>query len=145
MRVLALLPIVALAACATQDVGTSSGKAHFAAYPDSLFDAFESACGGPAQSFHRPEPDMVECREYLPPEATAALILSFDGTTDDLPELVIRFRAEAADAGYLVENDVYVSVPQKNGQRLQVRREDQKLMRTLDELYERAGGVPSKS
>ena len=71
MRVLALLPIVALAACTTQDVGTPSGKAHFAAYPDSLFDAFESACGGPAQSFRRPEPDMVECREYLPPEATA--------------------------------------------------------------------------
>ena len=98
MRVLALLPIVALAACTTQDVGTPSGKAHFAAYPDSLFDAFESACGGPAQSFRRPEPDMVECREYLPPEATAALILSFDGTTEALPELVIRFRAEAADA-----------------------------------------------
>ncbi len=142
MRILRLLPVVAVAACSTQDMEPPSGKARFAAYPDTLFEAFESACGGPAQSFNRPEPDMVECREYLPPEATAALILNFDGTPENLPELVIRFRAEASDPGYLVENDVYVSVPQKDGQRLQVRREDRKLMRTLEQLYERAGGEP---
>lgn len=142
MRLVLTLPLVALAACSTQDVEPSTGKARFSAYPDALFEAFESACGGPAQTFQRPEPDIVECREYLPPEATAALILNFDGTPQDLPELVIRFRAEIAEAGYMVENDVFVSVPQKSGQRLQVRREDRRLMKTLDQLYERAGGVP---
>ncbi|MEX0284416.1 MAG: hypothetical protein AB3N23_07365 [Paracoccaceae bacterium] len=145
MRLFRLLPVVVIAGCTTQDVAQPTGRAMFQSYPDALFEAFESACGGPAQTFNRPNPDVVECREYLPPEATAALILSFDGTTEDLPELVIRFQAQAADAGYLVENDVFVSVPQKDGRRVQVRREDHKLMRTLDKLYERAGGVPSPS
>lgn len=142
MRPLFLLPLVVLTACTTQDVDPPSGRALFASYPEDLFRAFESACGGPAQTFSRPEPDLVECREYLPPEATAALILSYDGTPEDLPELVVQFRTQAADSGYVVENDVFVSVPQKNGQKLVVRREDQQLMRTLDRLYERAGGVP---
>ena len=142
MRLALTLSLVVVTACTTQDIEPPSGKARFADYPDTLFQAFESACGGPAQTFNRPGPDTVECREYLPAEATAALILNFDGTTDNLPELVIQFRAEAADAGYLVENDVFVSVPQKTGQSVQVRREDRALMRTLDELYERAGGVP---
>ncbi len=143
MRLLGLLPVVVIAGCATQDVATHTGKAQFSAYPDALFEVFESTCTGPAQTFDRPQPDMVECREYLPPDATAALILSFDGTTEKLPELVIRFQAEPADKGYLVQNDVFVSVPQKDGKKLQVRREDQKLMRALDRLYLRAGGVPS--
>jgi len=137
-----LLPIVVLGACATQDVEVSSGKARFTEYPDALIEAFESACEGPAQSFRRPGPDVVECREFLPPQTTAAIILNFDGTPEDLPELVIRFRTQIDAPGYLVENDVFLNVPQKSGRPLQVRKPDHKLSRTLDSLYVRAGGVP---
>ena len=129
-------------ACSTQDVEVSSGKARFTAYPDALIEAFQSACGGPAQSFERPAEDLVECREYLPSETTAAVILSFNGTPEDLPELVIRFHTESAERGFLVENDVFLSVPQKSGQPVQVRRSDPRLSRMLDKLYVRAGGVP---
>lgn len=136
------LLFVALGACATQDVAVSSGKARFTEYPDTLFAAFKSACEGPAQSFNRPAPDLVECREYLPPQTTAAIIVNFDGTPEDLPELVIRFRAEQQEPGYLVENDVFLNVPQREGNPVQVRMPDPKLSRTLDALYVRAGGVP---
>lgn len=142
MRMIHVPMLAALAACTTQATSPASNSARFQTYPDALFEAFESACGSPAQTFSRLEPDSVECREYLPPEATAALILNFDGTPEDLPELVIRFRAEIDDDGYLVHNDVFVSVPQKSGTSLEVRRRDTKLERTLQKLYERAGGVP---
>lgn len=142
MRASYALICALLGACATQDVGVSSGKARFTEYPEALFAAFQSACGGPAQSFAQPSSDLVECREYLPPETTAAIIFSFNGTPEDLPELVIRFRAEESEPGYVVQNDVFLNVPQRGGLPLQVRRTDPQLNRTLDALYERAGGVP---
>jgi hypothetical protein len=107
-----------------------------------LIEAFKSACSGPAQSFHRPEPDLYECREYLPPEPTAAIILNFDGTPEDLPQLVIRFRTRPDGTDFLVQNDVFLKVPQKTGVPLQVRQNDQRMLRTLNLLYRRAGGVP---
>ncbi len=142
MRTCCALIFALLGACTTQDVGVSSGKARFTEYPDALFAAFRSACGGPAQSFVQPSNDLVECREYLPPETTAAIILSFNGTPEDLPELVIRFRAEESEPGFVVQNDVFLNVPQRGGLPLQVRRPDARLNRTLDALYERAGGIP---
>lgn len=142
MRFIAIAPILVLTACATQDVVALSGKARFADYPDELMEAIESACTGPAQTFRRPEPALVECREFLPPATTAALILQYDGTPEDLPELVIQFRTQKGADGVVVENDVYVNVPQKAGAPRQVRRVDPRLNRTLAKLYERAGGVP---
>ncbi len=142
MRLHHFLPIALLGACAAPLAEVSSGKARFASYPDALIQAFESVCDGPAQTFQRPEPDTIECREYLPPDATAAIILNFDGTLENLPELVIRFRTQPDGLQYLVENDVFVRVPQKTGRALLVRRPDARLSRKLDALYLRAGGVP---
>lgn len=142
MRRLIALCLVALTGCATQDIAVSSGKARFASYPTSLIDAFETACTGPAQQFSRIDANLVECREHLPPEPTAMLILSYDGTTEDLPQLVIRFKTTPNASGYVVENDVFVIVPQKTGEQLRVYPDDKHLLRSLDALYRRAGGVP---
>ncbi|MDU9003750.1 hypothetical protein [Sedimentitalea todarodis] len=136
------LLVVVLIGCETQDMVTSNAKARFASYPDSLIAALESACAGPAQTFLRPTPDAIECREYLPPEPTAAIILTYDGTTSDLPQLVIRFQTNEDTPGYLVENDVYLSVPQKSGAPLHVRQRDPRLNRVVNALYQRSGGVP---
>lgn len=136
------LCLLGLSGCATQDVAVSSGKARFTSYPDTLIAAFETACTGPAQKFTRIDDDLVECREYLPPEPTAALILGYNGTPEDLPQLVIRFRTIANASGYLVENDVFVNVPQKTGRPVHVYQEDSRTLRRLDALYRRAGGVP---
>jgi hypothetical protein len=140
---LALIAVL-LCGCATQDAALSSGKARFSAYPDTLIAAFESACAGPAQSFGQPTSDVVECREYLAPEPTAAIILTYDGTTEDLPQLVIRFRTQQSSPGYLVENDVFLNVPQKSGPPRIVRQNDPRMDRALAALYERAGGVPEE-
>jgi hypothetical protein len=134
--------LVFLGACATQTMAVSSGTARFTEYPDSLFQAVESACDGPAKTFSRPSADLVECREFLPPEPTAAIILKFDGTPQNLPQLVIRFRTHAEGPGYLVENDIFLNVPQKSGDSLQVRQQDARLSHTLDALYQRSGGIP---
>lgn len=137
-----LLLAVVLTGCETQDMVASNAKARFASYPDSLVAALESACEGPAQTFLRPTQDSIECREYLPPEPTAAIILSYDGITTDLPQLVIRFQTRKDAPGFLVENDVYLNVPQKSGAPLHVRQQDPRLNRVVNALYRRSGGVP---
>ena len=137
-----ILPWVVVAACAPQDVVAPSGKARFAEYPESLIEAIQATCTGPAQTFSRPDRNSVECREYLPPEPTAAIILTYDGTPQDLPQLVIRFDTRADAPGYLVENNVFLNVPQKQGKPRRVSQVDGRVNRKLDDLYRRAGGVP---
>ena len=138
-----LIPlIVFLAACAPQDIGPSSGKARFSEYPETLFDAFRASCVGPARSFQSEGRNTAECRELMPPEITAAFIIEYTGVPEDLPRLVIRFRAEQDDGTYLVRNDVYVNVPQRTGGPRQVPFQDARLARQLDLLYLNAGGVP---
>jgi hypothetical protein len=141
MRLLFVPFVALLGACSAALPPPSSGKARYDAYPETLLAAFRSACTGRAQSFVRPSDGIAECREFLPPEATAAIILSFDGTAEDLPELVIRFETLADSEGYLVSNDVFLNVPQKSGDPLQVRQTDPRLTRAFDALYQRTGGT----
>ncbi|QBF32116.1 hypothetical protein [Thalassococcus sp. S3] len=137
----------ALTACAPQDLvsgTTESGSARFSDYPDTLFAAFQAACSGPAHAFSRPARDAVECRELMPPDVTAALIVTYDGTPEDLPRLVIRFDAKRDAPGYLVRNDIFFNVPQREGGALQIRQPDPQLTQRLNRLYRRAGGVPER-
>ncbi|MBK0329412.1 hypothetical protein I5535_19240 [Rhodobacteraceae bacterium F11138] len=133
-----------LAACAPQDMVEASRTARFSEYPDSLLSALERACDGPAQTFSRPSTDTIECRQYLPPRPTAAIILTYDGTPEDLPQLVIQFRTSPDAPGYLVQNQVFLNVPQKSGSVLHVRQQDARLDRELAGLYRRTGGVPER-
>ena len=140
LRFAAILSL--LGACAPQDVAESSGRARYDAYPDRLIQAFESSCAGPGQTFTRPAPDLVECRQVLPPDPTAAIILTYGGTIRDLPQLVVRFRTRPEGAGYIVENTVFLDVPQESGPPRLIQRADPGLSRTLDKLYRASGGVP---
>ncbi len=78
----------------------------------------------------------------MPPHITAAFILEYTGVPEDLPRLVIRFRAKPDAGSYLVSNDVFVNVPQRAGGPRQVPFQDARLRRQLDLLYINAGGVP---
>ncbi len=132
------------AACAPQHDVVSSGQARFSEFPEPLYAAVQAACAGPAQSFSRPEPGIIECRELLSPDVTAAVILGLDGTIEDLPELVIRFSAtEALDGiGYMVKNDIFLNVPRKDASTARVGLEDRRMSRTINALYRKAGGTP---
>ncbi len=136
------LLLVVLGACTSPDMGKPGGKARFETYPGELFAAFETACESPAQMFVRPTPRQVECREFLPPEETAAIILGFDGTPTDLPQLVIRFTALPVRQGFEVQNDVFLNVPQKTGPPLEVRQHETQFQHSLAKLYQRFGGAP---
>ncbi|MAC81342.1 MAG: hypothetical protein CML66_25155 [Rhodobacteraceae bacterium] len=144
MRRFALIVPMLAAACTTQQDVASTGRARFPDFPEPLYAAFQSACEGPAQSYNRPEKGVAECRELLPPETTAAIIVSYDGTLDKLPELVIRFTTTQPPdgAGYLVQNDIYLNVPRRNAGELQGRLPDPRLSQTIDALYRKAGGTP---
>ncbi len=137
-----ILVILFLAACAPQYVGPSSGKARFSEYPDMLFESFRASCSGPTRTFKSSDPNTAECLELMPPNITAAFILEYTGVPEDLPRLVIRFRAEPDRESYLVRNDVYINVPQRTGGPRQVPYQDPQLRRQLDLLYIRAGGTP---
>ena len=138
-----IIPVILfLTACAPQDVGPSSGKARFSEYPQTLFSAFQASCTGPTRRFARSGSDAVECREFMTPQITAAFILEYSGTPEDLPRLVIRFRAEEDSDSYIVTNDIFVNVPQRYGGPRQVPYQDRRLRQQLDVLYINAGGVP---
>lgn len=92
--------------------------------------------------FESSDRNTAQCLELMPPSITAAFILEYTGVPEDLPRLVIRFRAEADQDSYLVRNDVYVNVPQRTGGPRQVPYQDPQLRRQLDLLYIQAGGVP---
>lgn len=142
MRLRHTLLLVGLLGCDTQDIAPTTGAARFPDYPTQLFSVLEQACTEPAQSFLRTGPDHVECREFLPPEATAAIILAHDGTPTDLPRLVIRFRGKNDGDAYLVRNEVFLDVPQRTGAPLRIEQHDPRFARRLDALYRRTGGVP---
>lgn len=137
------MPMLA-AGCATQDTVSTTGRARFPSFPEPLYAAFRAACEGPAQYYNRPDPNFAECRELLPPDTTAAIILSYDGTLEDLPELVIRFTtSEPLDGvGFVVQNDIFLNVPRRNADELQIRLPDERLDRTIEALYRKAGGTP---
>lgn len=131
-----------LTACATQDLVPGKNAAHFDQYPTRLFNVFETACSGPEHTFNRPSDDVYECRELLPPPATAAAILQYDGYPEDLPQLVIRFIAQSQDPGYRVDTELFLNVPRRSGAALRVIPSDPRISRRMSRLLRAAGGEP---
>jgi len=142
MRIVPVILLAGLCACVEQDMGSLEHKARFAAYPDELFEALESSCTEPADTFLRSGRDTVECRSYLSPDATAAIIFRYDGTLEDLPQLVMRFRAAADQPGYLVDFDAFLNVPQKQGEPLRVIHKSPALTNKINAMMRHAGGEP---
>jgi hypothetical protein len=142
MRRLQGLAFVVLGACATQDVDDFSHTARFPTFPSALFAALEQSCADPAQDFSRETQNIAECREYLDPESTAAIILTYDGTPKDLPQLVIRFRAWPDETEYLMRTDMFLDVPQKSSGSVQVAFSTRQFNRKLRERYKLSGGIP---
>ncbi|MDP5216376.1 hypothetical protein Q5Y75_04020 [Ruegeria sp. 2205SS24-7] len=134
--------LILLAACAPQDVVPGKSSARFNEYPTQLFDIFELACDGPAYTFNRPGKDVYECRELLPPPEAAATILAYDGYPEDLPQLVIRFSASQSAPGYVVDAELFLNVPQKEGLAQRVVPGDPRINRKMSSLLRMAGGVP---
>jgi hypothetical protein len=142
MRLPVFLAPFALIACALTPPEAPSGMARFPGYPQALFDAFRQSCTGPARDFVVTDRNSVECRELMPPDVTASVLLAFDGTLEDLPRLVVRFEAEPQAGSYLVSNEVFVNVPQRQGEAVRLLFTDPRLRRDVAALYARAGGVP---
>jgi hypothetical protein len=142
MRPLMPLMFAVLGACATQGGGNSSSTARFPEFPAKIFSALQRTCSKPAQQYTRVSQNVAECREYLEPEATAAIILTYDGTTDDLPQLVLRMVAQADGPEYLLTTNAYLNVPQKNQGAIRVVYPSPHFDRTLGKLYRQSGGVP---
>jgi hypothetical protein len=130
------------AACAPQDVAQTGASARFSAFPETLFQRAESACNQPNETFLRYSREKIECRLLLPPATTAAVILTYDGTLEDLPQAVIRFEARAEASGYIVEIMPYLRVPRRGAAPLHVLSRDQVLVRQMRTLMVQAGGVP---
>ena len=142
MRPLMPMLFAVLGACATQNAGESSGTARFPEFPAKLFTALEGTCADPAQKYVRISRNVAECREFLEPQATAAIILSYDGTTENLPQLVIRLTARPDGQDYLLTTDAYLNVPQKDQRIVHVAFPSHGFDRALQELYRNSGGVP---
>jgi len=142
MRPLMPLIFVVLGACTAQNVADSGDTARFPEFPTRLFSTLEGTCTEPAQQFQRISREIAECREYLEPQATAAIILSYDGTTADLPQLVVRLTARAEGQDYLVTTAAYLNVPQKDKGVRRLGFSSPHFNRELQALYRLTGGTP---
>jgi len=140
---LRLLPVFAFAvACAPQDVVKASRSAQFEQYPERLFNAFETGCAGPAESFSKTSSGKFECSELLPADASAFLILKYNGTPQELPKSVTQITSTKNTAGYRVDADMFFLVPQKTGPDVKVPVVSSELDENLQALYRALGGSP---
>lgn len=143
MRLLFLLPLLALiVSCTSQDVPPASRSAQFPDYPQNLFRSFKTDCAGPGDSYRKTSSNSVECREALSPEATAYLILNFDGYPQNLPQIVTRLSSSKNQAGYRVDAELFFLVPQKDGKTVRIPVESKDLDRDFSRLYADFGGTP---
>ncbi|MEX0338070.1 MAG: hypothetical protein AB3N11_03425 [Arenibacterium sp.] len=129
-----------LTACAPQDVANYQASAEFESFPNRLFQKAEEVCSDPSESFVRVSRDVIECRLLLPPETTAAVILTYDGVVEDLPQAVVRFAARADGDGYVVDILPYLRVPQRDAAPLRVAQADPRLFRQMQSLLLLSGG-----
>lgn len=143
VRKVIALCILCLPACTPPDMGRQSHSARFDTHPEKLFAVFDSACSGATDTLDTSRAGVSECRKLLPPPETAALIVEFDGTLDDLPQLVLRLSSDRlADGGALVTLDAHYIVPRKTGPALRVETRSARITRTTRNLLRAAGGVP---
>ena len=143
MRALIALGILWLSACASPDMGGKSHSARFEEHPAPLFAAFDSACSGPSETLIRIARGTSECRKLLPPPETAALIVEFEGTLDDLPQLILRLGSDPLEGrAVLVTLHAYYTVPRKSGPALRVETRSARITGQIRELLRAAGGVP---
>ncbi len=143
MLSLRLLPILAIfVACSPQEQPFSSRSAQFGEYPKRLFDTFKVSCDGPGENFAQVSAGVFECRETLPPDATAFLILNYDGFPQKLPQSVRRMSSEKNSQGYRVDADLYFLIPQQNGSTVKVPVESEALDQELTSLFRFFGGTP---
>ncbi len=115
-------------------------SARFDEFPAVLLFAAAEACDDPTQSVVRPSRNEVRCETLPAPQAAAALILSYDGTVEDLPRFVIGFRAAPQNGGFLVTAENYIRVPQRSGPARQIRLRDPVIEEGMRELLRAAGG-----
>jgi hypothetical protein len=114
--------------------------ARFTEYPGDLFMALEATCNKPNERFVRRDRNLMQCRSLLPPQATAAIILNYDGTIEDLPELVVQFSGAQDATGYILENRYYLHVPRRGTVPVHVIQGDWVVERRMRELMQVAGG-----
>ncbi len=144
MTVYRFLPTMALiVACTPQFVPPSARSAQFNTFPDRLFETFETQCSGPAEQFEKIGNQVFECRELLPPDTTAFLILNYDGYPQDLPKSVTRMTSTKNALGYRVDAELFFNVPQKDGPDIKVPVESKALEQAFGTLFERMGGSPT--
>ena len=103
---LSLSLIGLLMGCGTPAATISAGgpapqvtTAYFAERPDGMIGAVRTACRNPGVTFVQPRAGVVQCRMYLEPPATAAVILNYDGDIRNLPQLVFSLATARAGDG----------------------------------------------
>ncbi len=115
--------------------------AFFSDFPTLLFSAAGEACSGPGDVLVQEDPGTLRCEVLPDPPSAAALILSYDGTIEDLPKYVIAFDTETRSDGYIVRNEAYIRVPQMDGGELRIKTPDRRRTRDIRQIFTAAGGT----
>ena len=143
---LALAAALALAGCEAPAPATPPQPqvtaAYFAEDPARITEAARAACDGPGERHVRPRPGVNQCRLLMDPALTAAVILSYDGAVEPLPELVISLSTARAGEGWLVTGCTFIAMAHKDGSTLRIVQNDRRIEARLAELLAAVGGKP---
>lgn len=126
--------------------GDSAGRqsAFFASFPEPLFAGARASCQEPGDTLTMPSPQIVRCETLPPPDVAGALILRFNGDLNALPTLINTLSATPTQAGnargFVVMADYFVAVPQKDGSRITIRLEDDRIQRSIRRAFTANGG-----
>ena len=152
----ALVAVIGLAGCtAPAPPNSEHGKppgadsavaaAYFAEDPAALHAAAEAACDAPAETFVRPGPGVVQCRMLMPPDLTAAVILSYDGVVEPLPQLVISLAKARAGDGHVVAGCTFVRLQRADGRMARILQNDPRIQARIHALLKKMGGKPLRN
>lgn len=143
MRAAVLALLVGMTGCATQDVAQTSHAARFDGPPETFRAAFAANCAAPSETLLRLSRETQECRILLPPDLTAWLIVSYDGTFEDLPYLALRQTlTPLAGSAMRLELSHYVIVPRRTGPAAKLLFPDRRVTARIHEAIRKIGGEP---
>lgn len=127
---------------AGRGIESRTTSAYFSDNPAQLFEAARAACKNPGEEFVQPRRGVAQCRLLLDPETTAAVILQFDGSIRDLPQLVVSLSSARAGEGHVVTGCAFLKVPRKDGDVARVVQPDRAIEAKLREMLNAVGGKP---
>lgn len=112
----------------------------FTQRPEFVLNAMRDMCQSPDTELVRSDADGLECRFLIEPRITAALILAYDGTIDDLPRAVLQASIAPDSDGHVLTLTPYAQIPRRRDTPALLPLDSPRFLRAITRSMTRLGG-----